>query len=70
MCSIWHLCWISGRDLTLIREFLGLSPSALSGKKSKAQKHIKIDAMLSSGFSPKNPLGDNPAFWIFSMNRR
>ena len=36
-----------------------------STKKSKAQKHIPINAMLSSGFFPKNALGDGPAFSFF-----
>ena len=38
--------------LTLTREFLGPLPSAKSGKKSKAQKHMKIDAMVCSRFFP------------------
>ena len=55
-------------SLTLIREFLGPSPSVISGKKSIAQKHIRIDSMLRSGFFfQKNTLGDGPAFWIFSQ---
>ena len=35
-------------------------------KKSKAQKHIEIDAMLRSDFFAENALGDGPAFSIFS----
>ena len=35
-------------------------------EKTIAQKHIQIDAMLRSGLSPENALGDGPAFWIFS----
>ena len=33
-------------------------------QKSKAHQHIKIDAMLSSGFFPGKCAGDGPAFWI------
>ena len=38
--------------------FWGPSPSAISGKNPKAKKHIKIDAMLRSGFISENALGD------------
>ena len=52
--------------LTLVREFLGQLPSAISGIKSNSMKHIQIDTMLCSGFFPQNALGDGPAFWFFS----
>ena len=43
-----------------------ITERAFRKKKSKAWKHIQIDAMLRSGFFfPKNTLGDGPAFWIF-----
>ena len=44
---------------------MGLSPSVICGKKSKARKDIQIDSMLRSGFFPEKALGDGPAFWIF-----
>ena len=51
-------------SFTLIREFLGPRLSVISGKKSKAQKHMQNDSMLRSEFFPQNTLGDGPAFWI------
>ena len=43
-------------------------------KKSIAQKQdyntvIQIDAMLHSGFFPKNAMGDAPTLWIFQKFR-
>ena len=49
--------------------FLGSSPSAIFGKKSKAQKRIN-GATLRSGFFPENTLGDGPTFWIFFQDSR
>ena len=49
-----------------ICHFLGPSPSAISGKKTKAWEHIQNDAVLRSGFFfSENTLGNGPAFWIF-----
>ena len=55
----WHV------QLTLIREFLGPSPSVISGKKIQSTETHTNDATLRSGFFPQNTLGDGPAFWIF-----
>ena len=54
--------------LTLIDEFLGPSPSAISRKKSKAQKHIQIDAMLRSGFFRKMRWMTVPRFGFFGIH--
>ena len=51
--------------LALIRKFLGLSPSAFSGKNSKAQEHRQMMKRCALDFFPRNALGDGPAFWIF-----
>ena len=48
--------------LILIREFLGPSPSALSGKKLQSTGTYTNDVTLRSGFFPRNALGDGPAF--------
>ena len=47
-----------------ICHFLGQSPSALSRKKFQSIGTQTNDAMLCSGFFPRNALGDGPAFWI------
>ena len=55
--------------LTLIREFLGPSPSAFSAKKSSTGTYTNY-ATLRSGFFPENALGDGPAFWTFFQDSR
>ena len=45
-----------------ILHFLESSPSAISGRKSKAQKHIQM-------IFSKNALGDGPGFGFFQNSR-
>ena len=45
--------------------FLEPSPTAITGKKSKAQKHIQMAQRCALDFFSQNALGDGPAFWIF-----
>ena len=52
--------------LTLTRELLGPLPSAISGKKSKAQKHENRCNGILWIFFPEDALSDGPAFWICS----
>ena len=51
--------------ITNICHFLGLSPSAFSGK-SKAQKHMQINLMLRSGFFRKTRSVTVPRYGFFS----
>ena len=53
--------------LALIREFLGLSPSAISveNPKKHIQKHIQNNARSRSGFFPRMPSVTVPPFGFF-----
>ena len=48
-----------------LSRFSGPPPSAISEKKSKAQKHLQVDAMLRSGFERKTTTVTIPRF-VFS----
>ena len=59
----WNFFWRG--TLTLIREFLGLSPSVISEKKIQSTEIYTNDAMTALWiFFPKNTLGHGPAFRI------
>ena len=67
------ICQYEGSYATLnkiICHFLGPSPSVISGKKSTAQKHIQIDAMLRSGFFLESTLGYAPKNCIYFCSAR
>ena len=57
------------KHLILIREFLEPSPSAISERKFKAQKHIQIDGMVCSGCFRKTRSVMAPRFG-FSQDSR
>ena len=59
--SIWEkICDTEQKYMS----FLGPSPSAISGKNSKARESIPKDAMLRSAFSVER------AFWVFYQDSR